>query len=89
MKLIIDIPDEEYKTLSELSEKEKVNELSYYERIIANGTPYEERSTGEWINQDFDDLKISDYRCNQCGHYQDDITNFCSNCGSYMKGGAE
>lgn len=43
MKLIIDIPDEEYKTLSNMSEKEKVNELSYYERTIANGTPYEER----------------------------------------------
>ena len=39
MKLIIDVPDEEYKTLSKLSEKEKVNELSYYERIIANGIP--------------------------------------------------
>ena len=42
MKLIIDIPDEDYTTLSELSEKEKVNELSYYERAIANGTPYED-----------------------------------------------
>ena len=39
MQIVIDIPNEEYKTLSELSEKEKVNELSYYERIIANGTP--------------------------------------------------
>ena len=41
MKLIIDISDEEYKTLSKMSEKEKVNELSYYEKAIANGTPYE------------------------------------------------
>lgn len=39
MKLIIDISDEEYKTLSKMSEKEKVNELSYYERVIANGIP--------------------------------------------------
>lgn len=39
MKLVIDISDEEYKTLSKMSEKEKVNELSYYERVIANGIP--------------------------------------------------
>lgn len=44
MKLIIDILDEDYKTLSKMSEKEKVNELSYYERAIANGTPYEEQT---------------------------------------------
>lgn len=39
MKIVIDIPNEEYKTLSKMSENEKVNELSYYERIIANGIP--------------------------------------------------
>ena len=39
MKLMIDVTDEEYKLLSEMSEQEKANELSYYERIIANGTP--------------------------------------------------
>jgi len=49
----------------------------------------EERQQGEWIDQDFDDLKISDYRCNQCGHYQDDITNFCPECGADMRGGKE
>jgi hypothetical protein len=43
MKIVIDISDEEYKTLSKMSEKEKVNELSYYERVIANGIPYEHK----------------------------------------------
>lgn len=38
VELVIKIPEEDYLALSELSEKEKVNELSYYERIIANGT---------------------------------------------------
>ena len=38
MKIVIDIPDEEYTTLSKMSEKEKVNELSYCEKVIANGT---------------------------------------------------
>lgn len=42
MKLIIDIDEAEYTTLSMLSEREKVNELSYYERAIANGIPYSE-----------------------------------------------
>ena len=52
MILIVNIPDEEYKTLSELSEKEKINELSYYERIIANGTPYDERIQGDLISRE-------------------------------------
>ena len=39
IELVIKIPEEDYSTFSELSEKKKVNELSYYERIIANGTP--------------------------------------------------
>ncbi len=39
VKLIVKIPKEDYLAFSELSEKEKVNELSYYERIIANGIP--------------------------------------------------
>lgn len=51
MKLIVDVPDEEYNTLSKMSEKEKVNELSYYEKIIANGTPYEERPQGDLISR--------------------------------------
>ena len=50
MRLIIDTPDEEYKTLSELSEKEKINELSFYEKIIAKGIPYEEKSHIEFTD---------------------------------------
>ena len=38
IELVIKIPEEDYLTYSELSEKEMVNELSYHERIIANGT---------------------------------------------------
>ena len=39
IELVIKIPKEDYLTFSELSEKEKVNNLSYYERMIANGIP--------------------------------------------------
>lgn len=77
MKRIIEIDEEEYKALSELSEREKVNELSYYEKIIAQSKPYEEprdnfdlgyvkgledtRPKGEWI------FKNGKYRCTACG----------------------
>ena len=39
VELVIKITEKDYLTFSKLSEKEKVNELSYYERIIANGIP--------------------------------------------------
>lgn len=39
MKVLIEIDEEEYKTLSSLSDREKVNDLMGYEKIIANGTP--------------------------------------------------
>ena len=47
-----------------------------------------EPKTGEWVAMD-EDLKISDYRCYKCGHYQDEISNFCPNCGARMLGGEE
>lgn len=81
MKLIIDIPDEEYKTFSELSEKEKVNELSYYERIIANGIPYEERPTGHW-----EKAGPNMYHCSHCGaHEEINFAKFCWLCGARME----
>ena len=52
MKLIIDIPREDYKTLSKMSEKEKVNELDYYEKIISNGIPYEEGPQEDFISRE-------------------------------------
>ena len=47
--------------------------------------PSAEPKTGEWIMQN-EELKISDYRCSECGHYQDDKTDFCPNCGADMRG---
>ncbi len=78
MKLIIDTPDEEYKTLSKMSEKEKINELSFYERIIANGIPYEEKQ-GKWGKHG---------ECPFCSYirqWEDD--KFCGNCGAKMQKG--
>lgn len=39
IELVVTIPEEDYLTFSKLSEKEKTNDLSYYERVIANSTP--------------------------------------------------
>jgi hypothetical protein len=90
MKLIIDIPDEEYKTLSKMSEKEKVNELSYYERAIANGIPYEERPQGKCktcIHRDPEDKKCD------CGELERQGCPFPVTddyfCKFYDKGGAK
>lgn len=44
MKLVIDIPEIDYNTYKHFG-----NKGTYSERIIANGTPYEERPEGKWI----------------------------------------
>ena len=73
IELVIKMPKKDYLTYSKLSEKE-INELSYYERIIANGTPLtpdiladllmEERIRGK-LKQDISYSKdiIDDVRC--------------------------
>lgn len=73
MRVIVDIPDEEYKTLSNMSEKEKVNELSYYERIIANGIPLP-KGHGDLIDRNYfidkyagcGSVYCEDISCNDC-----------------------
>ena len=49
IKLLVEIDEEEYKALSELSEREKVNELSYYEKIIAHSKPCDD--SGDCISR--------------------------------------
>ena len=88
MKLIIDIPDEEYTTLSELSEKEKVNELSYYERVIANGNPYEDRPKGKWLHKHMKEDYTLVGTCSICRE-RTRIGNFCRICGADMRGSTE
>ena len=94
MKLKIEIDEAEYKTLSKLSETEKVNELSYYERAIANGVPTKDwvRPAGEWIKE-----TRGTFRCSECNRrirakYNEIDEHmvkivkprFCDNCGAYM-----
>ena len=42
MQIVIDIDTATYTALSSCTEREKVNELNYYEHLIANGTPLPE-----------------------------------------------
>lgn len=60
IKRIIEIDEEEYKAVSELSEREKVNELSYYEKIIAQSTPY--NPSGDLISREALKKAIEPYR---------------------------
>ena len=39
IELVIKVPEKDYLTFSKLSEKEKVKKLTYYEKMIAYGTP--------------------------------------------------
>lgn len=50
IELVIKVPEEDYLRFSKLSEKEKVNELTYYEKMIAYGTPLP-KGHGELIDR--------------------------------------
>lgn len=63
IKRIIEIDEEEYKAVSELSEREKVNELSYYEKIIAQSTPY--NPTGDCISREVINSEIEKRYCSK------------------------
>lgn len=99
MKLIIDIPYEAYYTFKCNLGKGNLNALA---EIVANGTPYEESTQGEWVAREdmdyLDENKVvhNHFMCNKCGLIHDFIDghtsqyNFCPQCGAKMqKGGAE
>ena len=84
MKLIIDISEEEYKEVLE----DTYSGTSYENKIftvIANGTPYEERSQGEWGK-----WIITEIRCPNClTYFQADVyateeLNRCPICSADM-----
>lgn len=56
------------------------------------GVGYRKQSVGEWVDTgDFElDNIYSGWKCSLCGHiFCGHKTNYCSNCGAKMKGGAE
>ena len=59
---------------------------------IAVQKGYRKQSEGEWVDTgDFElDNIYSGWKCSLCGHiFCGNKTNYCSNCGAKMKGGAE
>ena len=83
MKLIIDIPEEVVKAIQ--------NGKDYRYDIhtaIAQGIPYEERPSGEWIRK-VDDVGFVSYVCNKCGFKLEleDCSDsyYYTNCGAKMK----
>lgn len=96
MKLIIDIPEEEYKFINMAQnliiggrgscrtiQKNVIN-------AIRNGIPYEARPQGDWGK-----WVISEVRCPNClEHFDTDCyslsgLDICPNCGADMRGGRE
>ena len=98
MKLVIDIPDNEYKFIKDLQslviggrgncrtiQRDVIN-------AIKKGTPYEERPKGKWSEHE-DYCGDTYYTCSNCGEDWcfiegtpvDNMMNFCPNCGAQMK----
>ena len=83
MKIVIDIPDNEYHQICEL----RLHNRTFYDDAIRNGTPlpkghwtYYQKDNGDWVNI-----------CSVCGQdsgvgYSYD---YCPNCGADMRGEAE
>lgn len=92
MKIVIDIPDEDYKFIKDLQfynsgrRSGKTIERNVINGI-KNGIPYEERPQGEWIKEDEVHSK-----CSLCGFKYADyriLFDFCPYCGADMRGGKE
>lgn len=92
MKLIIDIPEEEYKM--RLLWAKSDNLCSPDTMWIARGVPYKERPQGKWIKITNDGIMPIEYMCNVCGrtvksYYEEYIIAeyfpFC-HCGADMRG---
>ena len=81
MKLVIDIPDNEYHQICEL----RLHNRTFYDDAIRNGRPLK---TGHWVRVSID--KYSEhahywYKCDLCGKQHIGDTNFCPNCGAKME----
>ena len=90
MKLIIDIDEHSYELIKRKVENERYQDG--YWRNIADGVPVPERTTGEWIPDEYGDK----FRCNVCNQtaypYQTDVMSdnmwkppFCPHCGKKME----
>jgi len=110
MKLIIDIPMDAYSmimdtTFTECEEtmflqtpEDRLKTMLLFKTLgsIKNGTPYEDRPQGEWI-ENTNIFGEGTYECSNCGNPwslmegtpADNDMNYCPNCGAKMKKEAE
>jgi hypothetical protein len=84
MKVVIDIPDDDYEYIKLLHEglTDYQTTLKLY-RAVKNGKPFEERPQGEWIDCG------EYYRCPFCSNWVltvDGKPNYCDECGADMRG---
>ena len=93
MRLLIDIPDNEYQFIKDLQsliiggrgncrtiQRDVIN-------AIKNGTPYEDRPKGKWIEERDKRGHLITRKCPICKAFHDGmIINFCPNCGADMRG---
>ena len=104
MKLIIDIDNNDYELINKTcvtydqhtvfhgKEKDKELTLAIFDLVKAlkNGTPYEERPQGEWIDYSEEGFVECPF-CHKATTCEDNIDelHYCWNCGAKMKGGVE
>ena len=79
MKLIIDIPDNEYNQICEL----RLHNRTFYDDAIRNGTPLK---TGHWKRHCIPTKSELWWECSECKHAlaQMEKTKYCPNCGAKM-----
>ena len=80
MKLIIDIPEDDYKEVQE----DTYSGTPFENRVfsaIANGTPLPK---GRWIKHNQSSYDWT-YKCDVCGCILNRESNYCPNCGAKMK----
>lgn len=87
MKLIVDIPDQIYKELTETAIIVTEAYPSTIERALTESTPYEERKTGKWILWEDCEGKTRTCTCPICGDETRcwHAPNYCSNCGARLE----
>lgn len=95
MKIVIDISENQYKTLNAKTQDDIVDVIDHGALInaIKNGTPLPKR-TGKWLDKKTTIKKAHGiaygrWGCSVCKVKQPHKSNFCPNCGADMQRGEQ
>ena len=81
MKLMIDIPESEYKRIKKYCEEHTTVETVYARISIGKVVEDQDRPIGHWIREvDFGNCLY--YVCSECGEKHVADTNYCPDCGA-------